>query len=245
MKDDEAFARDRDEFERVLGEEPRRPRRWIVVAAAIAGVAVIGIAVAIAVGGLGSSQVSAAPGGAKESTASTPADDADPTETPSGSAVPPASNVTPTPDPEADEGSTESEPDARETLPPAELTEPVALDGGPLVSVSSIQSVTGEAVLPGEVSGPAVRIAVDVKNTTEKPIELAAAIVTLYTGNDDLQASPVSKPAGKAFPAEVAPGEVARGAFVFELPKNQRDGVRVEVDLSLSEPLIAFEGDIG
>lgn len=243
MKDDEAFARDREEFERLLAEEPRPRRRWIVVAAMIAGAAVIAIAIAISIGGLGSSQVSAAPGADRGATASPSSGGPDATPTPDASATPPASNPSPTPDPDNDEGAAEA--DARETLPPEELTDPVAVDGGPIVSVGSIESVTGEAVLPGEVSGPAVRIAVDVENTTKKPIELTAAVVTLYTGADDLQASPVSKPAGKAFPSEVAPGEVARGAFVFELPEDRRDGVRVEVDLSLSDPLIAFEGDIG
>ncbi|OAH48804.1 DUF4352 domain-containing protein [Microbacterium oleivorans] len=245
MKDDEAFARDRDEFERLLGDEPRRPPRRAMIAVAVAAVVVIGGGIALAVGLTGGG-VSAAPGRVGSSAspgAGEPSSDASPGgtatgETPDGSAATPGTDSA-----EPDDPSTPA-PDARETLPPADLAAPVTVDGGPTVSVRRIESVTGEAVLPGEVSGPAVRVTVEVKNGSTKPIDLTTAAVTLFAGSSDLQASPVTKPAGRAFPSEVAPGKTAEGAFVFELPEGQRADVRIEVDLSVSDPLIAFEGDI-
>ncbi|MEW2012576.1 MULTISPECIES: DUF4352 domain-containing protein [Microbacterium] len=240
MKDDEAFARDREDLERVLNEEPRRgPGRVIIaIVAAAAIVAAIGVAVAI---GAGRTETDAAPGGAAATTVSPSPTGRPPSPVPSPSATVDESATTPSPDAG---GEQEADPGDRETLPPAELDDAVAVQGGPEVSVSSIDDVDGEAVVPGEVSGPAVRITVEIENDSDDPIDLTTAVVTLYEGDSGLQANPVSKPAGKAFPDEVAPGKSAEGAFVFELPMDQRSDVRVEVDLSVSDPLIAFEGDI-
>lgn len=246
MKDDEAFARDRDEFERLLGDEPRRPPRKAMIAVAVAAaVVVIGGGIALAVG-LSSGGVSAAPGGVGSS-ASPGTDEPSSSPAPNGTATgeaPDGSTATPGSGSDEPDDPSASAPDARETLPPVDLAAPVAVDGGPTVSVRRIESVTGEAVLPGEVSGPAVRVTVEVKNGSAKAIDLTTAAVTLFAGSSDLQASPVTKPAGKAFPSEVEPGRTAEGAFVFELPEGQRADVRIEVDLSVSDPLIAFEGDI-
>ncbi len=239
MKDDETFARDRDEFERVLADEPRRGSGRVIIAlvAGVALLAAIGVAIAIGVGGSGSADPTAGTG-----TASPARTDAVPSPGPSASGSAPSSTA---PESPAPDGEPETGPDGRQTLPPADLDDAVAVEGGPRVSVSSIEDVDGEAVVPGEVSGPAVRITVDVENDTDEAIDLTTAVVTLYAGDSGLQANPVSKPAGKAFPSAVAPGRTAEGAFVFELPEDQRSGVRVEVDLSVSDPLIAFEGDIG
>lgn len=237
MKDDEAFARDRDELERVLNEEPRRGAARVIVAV-VAGVillAGIGVAIAMGVGGSRSADPAASPGAAAP-TKALPS----PGSSPPASAPPSTAPQSPTPG-----GEQSTDPDGRQTLPPADFDDAVAVEGGARVSVSSIEDVDGEAVVPGEVSGPAVRITVEVENDTEEAIDLTTAVVTVYAGESGLQANPVSKPAGKAFPSEVAPGNTAQGAFVFELPEDQRSGVRVEVDLSVSDPLIAFEGDIG
>ncbi|WP_394278174.1 DUF4352 domain-containing protein [Microbacterium sp.] len=247
MKDDEAFDRDRDELEKLLDEEPRRRRRAIgiaIAAVAVAVVAAIGIGMAFGFG-----RVSASPG---ESPGISPSA-TDPVTSPAASASPepdatdqsPAP-ATPAPD-ESDEGESEGDeptaPDARETLPPAAFDDPIEAEGGLVVSVSSIESVTGEAVVPGEVSGPAVRVTVRIENESDETVDLTTAVVTLF-GASELQASPVTKPAGKSFPLEVGAGKAASGAFVFELPKDERTDVRVEVDLSVAEPLIAFEGAV-
>lgn len=238
MKDDEAFAQDQDEFEKLLNERHRRVSGKTITALVVAGVVVVGVALAWGLSGLGNS---AAAEGAPGASASPSAADPDPGPAPSDPATPRASDETPTPGPDEPE---EASPDARETLPPVALGAPVSVEGGPTVSVSSVESVEGQAVLPGEVSGPAVRVTVRVENDSDETIDLTTAVVTLYAGESNLQASPITKPAGKAFPADVAPGEIAEGAFVFELPENERADVRVEVDLSVSDPLVAFSGDI-
>ncbi|MFJ6678200.1 DUF4352 domain-containing protein [Microbacterium sp. NPDC091382] len=243
MKDDEAFARDRDEFEELLREEPRRAPRKAIVAIAVAAAVVVGAGIALAVG-LSGGGGSESPGVAGSSSSPT-ADDASARPTPSESSAPGGSTATPVADGNGSSAPGRATPDARETLPPVDFDAPAAVAGGPTVSVSRIESVRGEAVLPGEVSGPAVRVTVEVKNGSEKSIDLTTAAVTLYAGSTDLQASPITKPAGRAFPSEVGPGKTVEGAFVFELPESQRTDVRIEVDLSVSDPLIAFEGDIG
>lgn len=133
----------------------------------------------------------------------------------------------------------------RATLAPAPIDGVSDVPGGPSVRVTKIEAVDGEAVVPGEIAGPALRVTVEVQNTTEDALDLRTATVTLSYGDPWQVGNPVSKPEGAAFPASVAPGETASGTFVFEVPQDARGHVRVELDLSVDDPIIAFEGAAG
>ena len=105
--------------------------------------------------------------------------------------------------------------------------------------------IAGPAVLPGEIGGPALRITVEVRNDSDATIDLRTATVTAAYGDPVQPANPISKPEGKAFENEVSPGQSATGVFVFEVPADQRGYVRVDVDLSVDQPIVAFEGAVG
>lgn len=201
-----------------------RRRVWLWVVAGIAIVAVIvGVVIAVTSGGH-----AASPASSSSATASG-------TATPSASADAGSGSAVPTADPEPE----------RVVDPSVPLDQPVDTPAGVTVRVSSIESVTGEAVVPGEISGPALKVSIEIANGSAETMDLRTAVVTLTHGASLEPGNPISKPGGTPFPPQLAPGESATGAFVFEVPEERRDLVRIDVDLAVSEPIIVFEGAVG
>ena len=50
--------------------------------------------------------------------------------------------------------------------------------------VSKIESVDGEAQGPGEVAGPALRVSIEVENTSGEDVAMDLALTNLYYGKD-------------------------------------------------------------
>lgn len=210
-------------------EQANRRNVWIAVAAVVAGVFV---AIGVIYG------VSSQPGGnepAAESSAPSSA-------SPNASATP--GDASETAEPAPSDGAVSPPVAERETLEPAPFDQEAAPAEGVTVAVASIEAVQGEALAPGEVSGPALRITVKVTNSGTVARTLSSAVVNVYLGADLLAANPVSRPEGQPFPSELAPGGSADGIFVFEVAEDQRSQIRVEVDLDLATPLVIFEGAV-
>ena len=157
--------------------------------------------------------------------------------------VPPVDGVLPAPE--------ESLP--AEVLPPGDDREPVAEVGiadlvevakGVTAQLSGFNSVEGEARIPGDIAGPAVRVSVKVSNESGSTIRLDGAVVNLYYGEARTPAIANSWPVGKPFPAELANGDSTVGAYVFSLPSDQRTDVRVEVDIAGVADPVMFVGAI-
>ncbi|MCR2814206.1 DUF4352 domain-containing protein [Microbacterium sp. zg.Y1090] len=206
----------------------RRGWLWAALAVIVVG-AVVGIAVAVNSGTDDTAQPAA----------STPTTTPAPDSATPDAATPQAA----TPDATPGDGADGAAPD-RGPAEPVAFDETAVVTDGVTASVTGIESVTGEAKLPGEISGPALRVTAEIANDTDAAIDLTTTVVTVYYGDDLLQASPVSLPEGSPFPRSVAPGEKASGTFVFEVPEDQRGRVRVEVDLVVTEPIVAFEGSL-
>ncbi|WP_454851901.1 hypothetical protein [Promicromonospora soli] len=133
-------------------------------------------------------------------------------------------------------------PEARETLDAAPFGTTATPEPGVTVTVTSVEKVTGEANVPGEVGGPALRFAVVLTNGTGEVLDLRTVIVNAYYGKDRTPATPLLKPGGKAFEAEVAADESARAAFVFNIPPEFQDEVELEIDPGVGSPIIIFVG---
>lgn len=132
-------------------------------------------------------------------------------------------------------------PDGRPLLAPAPIDATVEPAAGVKVRVAKVESVTGEAVLPGEVGGPAARVHVEVANSTDAPLDLTYAVLNAYTGADLTPAGELSQ-GGTPFPPSVDPGETATAAYVVRIGPSQRDLVRLEVDLGGAAAVALFEG---
>ncbi|MFC6508088.1 hypothetical protein ACFQBY_06420 [Promicromonospora citrea] len=135
-----------------------------------------------------------------------------------------------------------NEPAARETLEPRPFDAEATPQPGVTVAVAEVEKVEGEANLPGEVGGPALRFTIDVTNGTGETLDLRTIVVNAYYGADRTPANQLLKPGGKAFEAETADGRTARGAFVFTVPADQQDRVELEVDPGIGSPVIIFTG---
>ncbi|GAB2504805.1 hypothetical protein GCM10027063_50070 [Promicromonospora xylanilytica] len=133
-------------------------------------------------------------------------------------------------------------PEARETLDPAPFGAEATPEPGVTVTVPSVQKVTGEANVPGEVGGPALRFAVELTNGTGKVLDLRTVVVNAYYGPDRTPAAPLLKPGGKAFEPEVAADGSAGAAFVFSVPPEFQDEVELEVDAGIGKAIAIFTG---
>jgi hypothetical protein len=104
------------------------------------------------------------------------------------------------------------------------------------------EAVAGKADGPGEIGGPAVRFTVRITNTTGAPVSLADTVVNAYYGSAETPAVQLRMPGGVDFPTSVADGGSATGVFVFNIPSASRSSVKVTVDTSVRNPVIAFQG---
>lgn len=204
-------------------------RRKIWIAVACVAVAVL-VAVGVLYGVSSQSGSSPSTGGSSAPSPTSPSASSTPGETAE------------TPDPAQAEGTTALPSAERVTLAPAPIDQAVEPTDTVAVAIPSIEAVQGEAVAPGEVSGPALRITVRVTNNGAASLPLSSAVVNLYLGTEQLGANPVSQPSGQPFPAELGPGASADGIFVFEAAEDQRSLTRIEVDLDLATPIVIFEG---
>lgn len=136
----------------------------------------------------------------------------------------------------------EVKPQPRKTLDPVPFDAEVTPEPGMTVTVPSVEKVTGEANLPGEVGGPALRFTVELTNGTGKTLDLRTVVVNAYYGPDRTPATPLLEPGGRAFEAEVAADGSAEGKFVFTVPPDLQGQVELEIDPGVGAPIVIFSG---
>lgn len=124
----------------------------------------------------------------------------------------------------------------------AKLEAPAAIASDLVAEVVSMTPVRGAASAPGEIAGPAVRFTIRIKNDTGAPVNLANTVVNAYYGASGTPAILLDKPGGRPFPSSIADGKTVTGAFVFTIPADQRDQVKVTVDTSVDRSVVAFTG---
>lgn len=215
----------------------RRVRR--AAAVAIVAIVVVGGGVAFAV-----SQANAEHGSSANPS------DASVTRAPTAGAptAPPTrpATIAPSPDPSdlvaPAPGATESveQPPAAAPVP---WSQPVTAGDKVTVAVEDVTAVTAGQDMPGEVRGPAVRVAVTVTNGGSEPVDVAGASTTLtYGGDQEIPAIGVADPGAVLWPTSLGAGEKATSVSYFSVPLDADGDVRVIVDLLASEPHIVFAG---
>lgn len=216
--------------------QPRRNRR---TTALIVGALVLVVAVVAVIGLLTAGR--AAP--ASTSTPVAQGGEAIASSAPASSAAPSTSSAKPVKTPAV----VKSAPTGRPTPQPTKTATIAKPSAVPIkqeltAAVTKMTAVTGTADGPGEIGGPSVRFTITIKNTTGKTFSLSNTVVNAYYGKAATPAVQLRSPGGKDFPSSVKNGDSATGSFVFNIPKASRSSVKVTVDTSVQNPVIAFQG---
>jgi hypothetical protein len=127
------------------------------------------------------------------------------------------------------------------TLPPVPLDATAAPLTGVSARLVSVRATTTKSELPGETSGAALEVVVEVENRTSRPVDLSAGVVNLYLGKDRTPAVPTDT-ASTPFASEVGPGGSARGSFVFRVHPDDGRRATVELDLGAASNVVLFQG---
>jgi hypothetical protein len=130
-------------------------------------------------------------------------------------------------------------------LPAVALTSPAAEPDGVAATLTRVEGMDSTATGPGEVAGPAVRVAVQLRNGSAQPVTLSTVGVSMSYGAQDTPASPLDDPTAQPFRGTLAPGATASAVYVFSVPADQRGAVTVEVDCRPGAPLLRFTGPVG
>ena len=197
----------------------RKPRRSrLLVAGGVAAVVVV-VVVSVVLGTRGDDAGNPADG------ASSPAFPSDP----SGTSTPVTSQ-------EPSEGQTPAA-----TAAPVPLDESAQPIEGVVASIGELSAVDGVADGPGEVAGPAVSFSVSIANETGATVDLSSAVVTVGSGEDDVPADALAT-GSTPLPAEVEAGGTVTGTYVFTVPVESRDTVRITFDYLTGTPAVVFTG---
>jgi hypothetical protein len=210
-------------------DEARRRRRVLVVAVGLAVVAAVVLALVLTGRGADSPDADGSAPPSTGSSATSPTDgegddataSAEPTDAPSDE-LPAAGPDTP-------------------EAPPVAFDESPTVVTGVTARVKSVTAVDGEATLPGEVAGPAVRAELELTNDSGTPVDLSAIVVNLAYGPDRTPANTFST-GTSSLSGTLDTGSSAAGSYVFAVPTDEQGTLRLTLDYSVDVPVVVFEG---
>ena len=130
------------------------------------------------------------------------------------------------------------------TKPPVSLRAVADFGTGVTAQIMSIKAIEYHAVGPDQVSGPGLRLVIQVNNGTGKPVDLDNAVVTIA----DARGTPgvdMNGPGSLSSPLRglLAPGHKASGTYVFTIPAGYRTPVTVNFSYAGGVPVVLFKGD--
>lgn len=133
------------------------------------------------------------------------------------------------------------------TAPPAPFSDPVTYsDGVKLVIVQATKQVeTGHG--PGVSDGrPFVKFDIELRNGSQKPINLNAVVITTFYGKSKQAAPPVYTPGADTndFSGTVAPGAKATANFGFAVPIADLGNVTMVVDFDGVHTSATYTGKV-
>jgi hypothetical protein len=128
------------------------------------------------------------------------------------------------------------------TAPPVALTDTADFGGKVTAKIAEVAPIQATATLPGEVSGPAIAVTVEVNNGSADTIGLDSVTVTLTDSAGNV-ASNVTGSTGALSGALGAAG-TAKGMYVFSVPADARNPVTVTVTYSSGAPTLVFTGAV-
>jgi hypothetical protein len=143
------------------------------------------------------------------------------------------------------------------TKRPVSLRAVARFGTGVTAQIRSVKAMEYQAVAPGQVSGPGLRLVIQVHNGTAKPIGLDNAVVAIAdargTPGVPMLITPQGSGDGAGHPGPgnfsyplrgvLAAGHQASGTYVFTIPAGHRDPVTVNFSYAGGGPVVLFRGD--
>ncbi|WP_416890357.1 hypothetical protein [Microbacterium sp.] len=145
----------------------------------------------------------------------------------------------PTPTPGTTQAPTET-PDAVE----ADIDDTASPEKDVAVRVASVHRFEATGALPGEVSGPALRVTVEIDNQSDADLDTSLATLAVDFGDDRVPAPELDDPEAPANPGIVAPGDLGTIVRSFTIPDGETDRMRVSLEMSVGKPTVIFEGGV-
>lgn len=124
-------------------------------------------------------------------------------------------------------------------IPPDEVGD---FGTGVTAEIVTIEAVEGIAQLPGEISGPALRVRVRLVNDSGDVVNLSRVLVDVTYGPNRTPGLALGEPGAEPFIGELADGRTAEGVYVFGVPAEERGQVQVYVSYDVDAPILVFEG---
>lgn len=142
-------------------------------------------------------------------------------------------------------------PGALDRAPYAEATPEPAIglratadfENGLTIRITAIEKVRGEARGPGEIDGPALRLRVRAHNDGTKAVDLETVMLTLTYGRSRTPAPELHHPGGRALAGRLPSDGTRDGTYLFSVPPEQRDRIRVTASHVGGAPVRVLAGD--
>ena len=170
---------------------------------------------------------------------------------PASGAGPSADAVTTTAPPVSTSGAAPTSGDINQVVPNRDLVtnSAVPLDaasdlGGQISArLAEVKAVDAQAKVPGEISGPAVGVTVEISNDSPNAIGLDSVSVDVQ-GAGGVPTSPITTDPASPLSGVLQPGEKKTGVYVFTMPADARNGASITVLYSADAPVALFAGNI-
>ena len=170
---------------------------------------------------------------------------------PASGAGPSADAVTATAPPVSTSGAAPTSGDINQVVPNRDLVtnSAVPLDaasdlGGQISArLAEVKAVDAQAKVPGEISGPAVAVTVEISNDSPNAIGLDSVSVDVQ-GAGGVPTSPITTDPASPLSGVLQPGEKKTGVYVFTMPADARNGASITVLYSADAPVALFAGNI-
>lgn len=134
-------------------------------------------------------------------------------------------------------------PRAVKTLAPVKLSQPATVSPSLKVRVSRTRIGTVDAKWPGETSGKAWIVTLEVGNSGTSSVPLGAVTVTARDRSGAPLDAFTSAPA-TTLPDAVSAASTATATYVFRLPKSVRNPVTLTFSQSTSTPTVQLSGSV-
>lgn len=129
------------------------------------------------------------------------------------------------------------------TLAPVALAATARYGTGVTGKIVKIVPVNAEGDGPGEISGPAVAVTVEIDNGSAKPLPLTDVVANLY-GAKGSPGVPVGVATYRPLSGTVRPGGHAVGTYAFTISTADRDPITVSISYSPTAPVALFVGAV-